>query len=130
MSILVNDTLATIYKDGTFTALARVVDWNNTAITQSGITSIAYTAYSIDTTGLTAITNHTSVSVSKTDCVFNTLQTASLWTKDTTGYNFRHTIDVVSHSAFTTIGTTYLVVYTITPTSGQKIIFRYKVQVV
>jgi hypothetical protein len=43
-------------------------------------------------------------------------------------YNFRHELDVTQHAAFAHVGMTYLLVYTITPTSGQPITLRYRLQ--
>lgn len=60
------------------------------------------------------------------DAIFNTLQTASIWTANTTGFNFAWTFNVATYPAFADAGE-YEVVFTIQPTSGQAVIVRYQI---
>ncbi len=64
------------------------------------------------------------------DVIFNALQTDPLWTVDTTGYNFRHVLDVSAHPAFTVAGRRYLVEYQLTPAAGQMIFVRFRINVI
>jgi len=116
---------------------ARVRDSANNLIVQAGVTSIAYTAYLLDTDhpedldARTAITGHTAVAVAKASAVFDTLQTGGVWDddQDSTGYNFKYQVPINVTDCFTTAGRSYLVVFTITPTSGQVVLVRFLVQV-
>jgi hypothetical protein len=62
--------------------------------------------------------------------LFSALQTDPIWTVDTTGYNFRHVLDVSAHSAFTIAGRRYLVEYQLMPIVGQTIIVRFRINVI
>ena len=62
--------------------------------------------------------------------VFDTLQTDPAWTVDTTGYNFRHVLDVSAHQAFTLAGRRYLVEFQLTPVVGQVILARFRINVI
>jgi hypothetical protein len=77
------------------------------------------------------VANHAAVSLTIANVIFDTLQTDDLWNeRDSTGYNFRHQIDISSNAAFTLAGRRYLVEYTLTPGSGQVIVFRFVVDVI
>jgi hypothetical protein len=98
-------------------------------ITQTAVTSIAYSIYLLDANdpdSRTAVTGHSAVSLTKTDVVFDALQTDS----QSSNYNFRHTPPISTHEAFATAGRSYLVEYTITPTIGQKVIVRFRVNAI
>jgi hypothetical protein len=113
---------------GTVICMGRILNRESStlaAFTQSDITSITYTVSLIDDSDkdtLTAVTNHTAVSLTVSAVIFNTMQTPSLWTQnvDATGYNFRHTIPISTNPAFTTAGRRYKIVYTCVPVVGQK----------
>lgn len=123
------DVYGTVAKNGTATLLGRVVDSTNTALTQSAISSITYSIYLLDDQNpdtRTAVANHSAVALTVASVIFNTLQTDSVWSKDSTGYNFKHTIPIATYVAFAIAGRNYLVEYTITPVTGQKIILRFR----
>lgn len=127
------DTHGTAFKNGSATLLARVVGADSSEITQSDIDSATYSVHLLDDQNAdtrTAVTGHADVSLTKTDIIFNTLQTDALWTKDSTGYNFRHVLDISSNQAFAVAGRRYLVEYKLTPGSGQIIILRFRINVI
>ena len=126
--MLVSDILGNVYENGTFTGMARVEKWDGSLLTQSTTTSIHYTIY--NTADNSIPSGHNNVSLTVSDCVYNTLQTNAIWSADDTGYNFAFTPDVSSNNAFTGVGNVYLVVATIQPTTGQAIIVRWRVNVI
>ena len=116
--------------------LARVEDSEGNDITQDAVSTITYSVYLLDKDwpqdrdNRTAITGHSTVAVTVADAVFDTLQTDDgRWDVDTTGYNFRHQIDVSANACFAVAGRHYLVEFTITPTSGQAIVVQYVLRV-
>ena len=124
------DTYGNAFKNGTVTNLARVTGADAANIVQADISSAVYSVYLLDdqapdTRG--AVANHAAAALAVASIIFDTLQTDDRWTKDSTGYNFRHVIDVSSNQAFTVAGRRYLVEYTLTPASGQKILLRFRV---
>lgn len=56
------------------------------ALDQADISSISYSVFERDTG--TVVLSSTSLTVSSV--IFDTLQTPAIWTRDDTGYNFRH----------------------------------------
>ena len=74
--------------------------------------------------------SHSAVALTVASVVFDSYQTDDVWTKDDTGYNFKHQIDISSNEAFAVAGREYLVVVDLTPTSGQKIPIRFKVSTI
>ena len=81
------------------------------AITQSDITSIAYSVVDIRKPSVTVASG----SLDETEVVYDTLQTDARWTKDDTGYNFAWAapITIVPEG-----GKTYQVEVEFTPASG------------
>lgn len=73
------------YEDTTIVLMARVTGLEGANIAQSDVSSITATV-----TDLSDNTPVAQVTLTKTDVVFNTLQTGGPWTKDATGYNFRY----------------------------------------
>lgn len=123
----------TVFKNGSATLLARIVDADETPITQAGIASAKYTVYlldEMDPDAATAVTGHTDVELSVAATIFNTLQTDAIWDVDETGYNFKYTLDVSSDQAFATAGRIYRVVYELTPASGQVILVRFRLHAI
>jgi hypothetical protein len=123
----------TVFKDGTSTNMARVVGADGSAVTQADIDSGVYSIYLLDdqdADSRTDVTGHTGVELVVADVIFDTLQTDALWTLDDAGYNFRHVIDISSAVAFAIAGRNYLVEYTLTPTSGQVILIRFRPKVI
>jgi len=125
------DIHGAVFRDGTATLLARVVDADEVAITQSDLTTAEYSVYQLDPRSpdeRRAIAGHDEQALVITDVVFDTLQTGAPWSVDATGYNFRHEIDISSNQAFPTAGAVYQVRYELTPTSGQPIVFRFELR--
>jgi hypothetical protein len=125
------DTYSTVFHDGTVTLLARVLSNAGVAITQASISTVTYTVYLLDDQDpdvRTAVANHSAVSLTVANVIYDTLQTDAVWTKDATGYNFRHTIVVATNNAFGTVGRNFLVEYKLTPVSGQVIIVRFRLE--
>ena len=76
-----------VYEDSTFSVLARI-HANGSNVTQSDVTSITYQIFPTDSD--TAHTGETSLTVSAV--IYDTLQTDGRWTKDLSGYNFKHDV--------------------------------------
>jgi hypothetical protein len=107
-------TYAVIWEDGGATFLARVVGVDGSNMTQSAVSTITCAVFDLGSaTPETAVSTPT---VTKASTVFDTLQTDGRWTKDTTGYNFRHTIGA---TVFSGGGKRYGIEYKFTPTSGE-----------
>lgn len=99
------------YEDGAVVLMARVANATGTNITQASVTGITYKVFDLLDNSQVATGTLTVSAV-----VFDTLQTPTIWTADTTGYNFR--VD----PAKTTLpngGTTYRFEYLVDPTSGE-----------
>jgi hypothetical protein len=129
------DIPAQAFKNGTLPLMARVYDQAGQLLTQAAVTSIAYSIYELDDDDPDvrgAVAGHAAVSLTKTDVIFNTLQTDALWASDTTGYNFRHTPPIGTSQAFAKAGRHYLVEYRITPSAAGRhvIIVRLWVSVI
>ena len=123
------DTYGTVAKNGTATLLDRAVDAVGTVLTQSAIASATYSIYLLDDddpNARTVVTGHSAASLTVSAILYNTLQTDATWTKDSTGYNFKHTVPIATSNAFAIAGRNYLVEYILIPTSGQKIFIRFR----
>ncbi len=121
------------FKNGSATVLGRIVGADAAAIVKADISTITYSIYLLDdqdADSRTAVTNHSAVSLTVSAVVFDSLQTDAIWTVDSTGYNFKHVLDVSSDVAFAIAGRRYLVEYTLTPDSGQVILVRARVNVI
>ncbi len=92
--------------------LARVYGTAGTYLTQATTSSITCAVNDITTGSPVSVITPSIVVAS---VIFDTLQTGGLWTKDSTGYNFRH---AMAATAFPTAGHVYEVIYTVTPSSG------------
>jgi hypothetical protein len=129
----ITDIFGTTMKNGTATLMARIVGHDAALATPDDIASVDYSIYLLDDDdpdARSAVTGHDEVSLTVADVLFTSLQTDDRWTVDTTGYNFRHTIDISSNQAFTIAGRRYLVEYRLTPDEGQVIIARFRVNVI
>ena len=127
------DIYGTAFKNGSATLLARVIGSDGAAIVRADVASAQYTVYLLDDQdpdSRTAITGHTNVSLTLADVIFNSLQTDAPWTVDSTGYNFRHVLDVSANQAFTVAGRRVLVEFELTPDSGQVILVRFRLNVI
>ena len=128
-----NDIYGTAFKNGSAVLLARIVDGAGENVQQSGIASIKYSIYELDSCrpdNLVVVTGHNDVSLNVSGVIFDSLQTGGLWTVDDVGYNFRHEIDVSATEAFPKAGVQYQVRYKLTPTAGQKTIVRFQLRVI
>ena len=128
---IAKDIHATVFRNATALFMARVENASGTAITQLSTASVRYSVYELDadnSNSLVAVSGHDNVVLTVSDVVFDSLQTGGAWTVDTTGYNFRHELDVSQNEAFLKAGQLYQVRYELTPVLGQKIIFRFKVR--
>jgi hypothetical protein len=126
------DIYATAFKNASITVLARLAGWNAEQVIPFNVDSIEYSVYLLDDQdpdSRTPVAGHQGVELSPSEVVFDQLQTGPLWTVDGEGYNFRHTLDVAYQPAFTA-GRRYLLEYTITPTVGQNILLRFRINVI
>lgn len=106
-------TTGVVWQDGAGICLARVIAANGAYITQAGTLSISCAVYDLHSvTPNVAIATPT---VTVASSVFDTLQTGLDWTRDATGYNFRHQL---ADTTFATGNHVYQVEYTFVPTSG------------
>ncbi len=124
-----NDTYGAVEKGGTVTCLARVVGEDAAAINQTTVSTVTYSVFLLDDDdpdSRTVVSGHDGASLTVSTVIFNSLQTDARWSVDSTGYNFRHTIDISSNDAFTIGGRNYLVEYRLMPSSGQVIIVRFR----
>jgi hypothetical protein len=123
------DTYGTVLLGGTATCLARIVGRDAQAITRTDIASVEYSVYLLDENEpqtRTVVDGHDGVALDKINVVFDQLQTDARWTRDATGYNFRHTIGVAFAPAFTLCRRDYLVEYRLTPYGGEVIVVRFR----
>jgi hypothetical protein len=127
------DIYGAAFKNGSATLLARIVGAAGAAIVQADISSIQYSVYLLDDENAdsrTPVAGHADVALTVAGVVFNSLQIDARWTVDGAGYNFRHALDVSAHAAFAVAGRRYLVEYRLTPTAGQVIIVRFRINVI
>ena len=111
------DTIkVTTMEDSAFQLLG-YIDYNGAAAVQSDISSITYKVFDKD--DLT--TEFTSGSLTVSSVIFDTLRTDARWTKDTTGYNFLHS---VAYTVLPTSGKSYYFEYTVTWSAGGQNILR------
>ena len=125
------DIHGSVFQNSTATFMARVEDSQGNQLDQAAVASLNYTvgdADRIDAGESVAILGHERVNLDKAAVIYDTLQTDATWTVDATGYNFRHEIDVTTHEAFSVVGKDYQIRYEVTPVTGQKIVFRFRVR--
>ena len=123
------DVHGIVFKNGTATCLARVVGADAANITQSDIDTVTYSIYMLNDQNADTradVTGHTAVELVVADTIFDTLQTDDIWTVDDTGYNFKHEIDISENEAFAIAGREYLIEFSLTPTTGQLILVRFR----
>jgi hypothetical protein len=126
------DIHGTAFKSGSVILLARIVGQNGADIVRSDLSAITYSVFLLDDRNAdsrTAVDGHSNASLTVTDVVFNTPVVDALWTADEIGYNFRHVLDVSVHPAFVIAGRRYLVEYQLRPTVGQRIVVRFRINV-
>lgn len=121
------DIYATAFKNGTVILRARVYK-DGADITRANIATIAYSIYLLDggdPDTRTVVTGHDDVSLTVANVIFDTLQSDS----EASNYNFKHAIPISVNPAFTVAGRNYQAEYVITPTSGEIIIVRFRIEV-
>ena len=121
------------FKNGSVTLMARIVGAAGANILRSDIAAVRYTVFLLDDQDpdeRTTITGHDDVALTVASVLFDLLQTDPMWTVDTIGYNFRHVLDVSAHQAFAIAGRRYLIEHRLTPTSGQVIVVRFRINVI
>jgi hypothetical protein len=121
------------FKNGSATLMARIVGVAGANIQRGDIAAVHYTVFLLDdqdADARTAISGHADALLAVASVVFDSLQTDPVWTIDTVGYNFRHVLDVSAHQAFAVAGRRYLVEYRLTPTAGQVIVVRFRINVI
>lgn len=128
-----HDVSGYVFKNGSCILLARVVGADADEIVQADLSAAEYTVYLIDPTDEdadAAVAGHTEVALTVASIIFNTLQTDDLWDVDATGYNLKVTLDVSTYQAFAIAGREYRIVVTLTPTTGQPILVRFRVRAI
>jgi hypothetical protein len=128
-----SDTYGSVHKFGTATFLARLVDAAGRALVPADVTAVVYNLYLLspdDPDARTSVAGHHNLSLSPAAVLFGSLHSGAIWSRDATGYNFRHTPDVSAHPAFSLAGREYLVEYRLTPAAGQAILVRFRVNVI
>ena len=107
---------AYVYEDGTAYAMARLKrkdsSHNLVIVAQANFTSISRKV--IRKSDLSTVIGPTTLTT--TTVIINSLSTGTIWTKDTTGFNF---IDTVPTTAFPVGGEDYNLEYTFTLTGGE-----------
>jgi hypothetical protein len=127
------DTLGTVFVNGTAAMIARVLGGDAQPIKQADVETIKYSIFLLDDgdpTARDAVEGHSAATLDAAAVVFDVLQTDAVWTVDQTGFNFLHTIDVTEHAAFAQAQKHYLVEYTIQPAAGQPIIVRFLISTI
>jgi hypothetical protein len=127
------DIYGTAFKNGSATLLARIVGPYGDTLVPGDLTDLRYSVYLLDDQdpdSRTVVAGHENVSLAIADVLFDTLQTDPSWTADAIGYNFRHVLDVSLQPAFAIAGRRYLVEYRLTPTLGQRILVRFRINVI
>jgi len=127
------DISGTVFKNGSATLLARVIGADGQPLTSADVLSAKYTIYQLDENDPdagTAVAGHDGVAGDPVSLVYDTLQNDALWDVDTTGYNFKHDLDVSTSAAFPMAGKHYRVVYELTPIQGQVVLVRFRVHAI
>ncbi len=123
------DIQGTVFQQATATFMARVENNAGANLDQAAVTAIKYTVSVVGhDEPPSTILGHEKVALDKANVIYDALQNDATWTVDTEGYNFRHEIDVSQNEAFPKAGEIYQVRYEITPVTGQKIVFRFRVR--
>lgn len=126
------DIHGSAFKNGSATLLARIVGNDGNIVVPGDIGEISYSIFLLDDQNAdnrAAIEGHEDVMLTPAGVLFSSLQSGPLWTIDVTGYNFLHALDVSVNPAFPVAGRRYLVEYRLTPTAGQVIVVRFRINV-
>lgn len=130
---IASDTYGAVFKNGAAILLARVVGADGQLVVPGDVALITYSVLELDERRpdeTTVVEGHEAKVLLADEVFFAGLQSDSLWSADTTGYNFRHEIDVSAYEAFPAAGVSYQVRYEVTPTSGQKLVFRFHLRAI
>ncbi len=103
---------APVWEDADAICMARVVGADGVNITVASLTSIFWAVYNRITKALVAESDELTVA----NVVFDSLQTDARWSRDNTGYNFRHR---VPDTVLTNPNIIYAVEYKFTATGGE-----------
>ena len=115
-------TRAIIYEDSGITCMARIQGGDASNITQATTSAITVAVFKNANTTATY-----TASLTVADVIFDSLQTDSRWSKDSTGYNFRYGVIA---SVFDSGDATYRVEFKFTPTSGSQYWVIYSIDTV
>ncbi|MEO0529622.1 MAG: hypothetical protein AAF266_03490 [Planctomycetota bacterium] len=129
----VRDTYGAVFAGGSAVLMARVTYVDGTLVVPDDIATVTYdiTQHSgCSTEHGSMVSGHSGVSLASGTVLTETLQTDSAWTEDSTGYNFRHEIDVSNDPAFQEANRSYRVRYVLTPVAGQPIIVRFELEAI
>ena len=127
------DIYGTVFEGGTCTLLARIVDSSGACLAPSALATLTYSVYLLDDDDAdrrTPVAGHDAVTVPIAGVVLDQPRVDATWTIDTIGYNFCHLLDVSASPAFPTAGRKYLVEYRLTPSSGQVVLLRFRVNAI
>lgn len=127
------DTLGSVFKQGTATLMARVIDAAGDPINPTDVATCHYSVLEVNEAEpdeSAVIAGHDNVALGVGDVLFASLQTDDRWTLDAQGYNFRHEIDISSSNAFPKAGVRYYVRYRLAPSVGQPVIFRFALRAI
>lgn len=127
------DIYCTVHKNGTATFLARVIGPSGEPLAPTEVFAASYSLSLLDDRepdARSAVTGHDEVALTVADVLLPALETGALWTRDGLGYNFRHTLNVSTHPAFTIAGRRYLLEYRLVPAAGQAILLRFRIHVI
>ena len=119
MTISVNKVSA--YEDGGVSLMARHRGNDGAYITRTSLNSISVKVF--DKSDPSTTLQSTTLNVSTV--VFDTLQTDTRWTKDSTGYNFRHD---VPGSWLESGNKTYRIEYKFDPVAGEDFFLVFEVR--
>ena len=123
---MINDIQGSVLVGYTGTAVMLLQDADGNPVVPSGVSAVQYSISGVAPDGTqSAVDGHSDVSLTPAAVLFAELQSGPIWSR-AGGYNFRHEIDVSTDAAFPTAGVYYLV-YTFTPTAGQKIGQRFRI---
>ena len=121
------DIYVSVFKNHT-ARLCAYVALNGADIHRADVSAVVYNVYLLDKNEpdvRTTVAGHTNVSLSPADVLFDTLQSDT----QASGYNFRHTIPISTNNAFTIAGRNYQVEYILTPVAGERILIRFRINV-
>jgi hypothetical protein len=127
------DIHGVVFKNGSAILLARLVGADGTPIVRSDLIRAVYTIALLDETDPNAaspVTGHTGVEVPVAAVLSDSLRRDALWDVDSSGYNFRHILDVSTATAFAIAGRSYRVTFELTPAAGPVILVRFRVHAI